>query len=109
MKGGVKNMASITNIKKSLITQLKNNGANVDHFIGLVEDYIWFCKQEKEMQSDIKEHGHLFETLSSSGNPIVKENPSIKNAKMYNDQKLKILKQLGLEAKNIVDDPDDEL
>lgn len=102
-------MASITKIKKSLISQLKNNGANVDHFIGLVEDYIWFCKQEKEMQKDIKERGQLFETLSASGNPIIKENPSVKNAKMYNDQKLKILKQLGLEAKNIVDDPDDEL
>lgn len=102
-------MASIVSIKKSLISQLENNGANVDHFVGLVEDYIWFCKQEKEMQKDIKERGQSFETYSSSGHPIIKENPSVKNAKMYNDQKLKILKQLGLEAKNVVDDPDDEL
>lgn len=102
-------MASIANIKKSLITQLENNGAKVDHFIGLVEDYIWFCKQEKEMQKDIKKRGQSFETLSASGNLIIKENPSVKNAKMYNDQKLKILKQLGLEAKNVVDDPDDKL
>ena len=101
-------MASIANIKKSLISQLENNGANVDHFIGLVEDYVWFCEQEKEMQKDIKERGQFFKTLSSSGNPIIKENPSIKNAKMYNDQKLRILKQLGLEAKNVVD-PDDKL
>lgn len=102
-------MASIASIKKSLILQLEQNGANVNHFIGLVDDYIWFCKQEKEMQKDIKERGQSFETTSASGFKILKENPSVKNAKMYNDQKLKILKQLGLEAKNIVDDPDDKL
>lgn len=102
-------MASIANIKKSLISQLQNNGANVDHFLSLIDDYIWFCKQEKEMQNDIKKRGHSFKTTSASGFEIDKENPSIKNAKMYNDHKLKILKQLGLEAKNIVDDPDDDL
>lgn len=102
-------MASIASIKKSLIIQLKNNSANVNHYLGLIDDYIWFCEQEKEMQDDIKKRGHSFKTTSASGFPIDKENPSVKNAKMYNDHKLKILKQLGLEAKNIVDDPDDEL
>lgn len=99
----------MADIKKSLIMQLKDNNANVDHFLSLVDDYIWFCKQEKEMQKDIKKRGHFFKALSASGFPIEKENPCTKNAKMYNDHKLKILKQLGLEAKNIVDDPDDEL
>ena len=102
-------MTSMANIKKSLIKQLEDNGAKVDHFIGLVDDYIWFCEQENSMQKDIKKRGQFYETASASGNPIIKENPSVKNAKLYNDQKLKILKQLGLEARNVVDDPDDEL
>lgn len=102
-------MASMANIKKSLILQLEDNNANVDHFLSLIDDYMWFCKQERQMQREINKNGHSFETTSASGFKIQKENPAIKNAKMYSDHKLKILKQLGLEAKNIVDDPDDEL
>ena len=102
-------MASVAKIKKSLIKQLENKGANVDHFTSLIDDYVWFCEQEKEMQKDIKERGQSFKALSASGNPIIKENPSVKNAIMYNKQKLAILKELGLTTDNVVDDSDDIL
>lgn len=102
-------MASVAKIKKSLISQLENNNAKVDHFLGLIDDYIWFCKQEKAMKDDIKDRGLFFQTKSASGFLIEKANPSLKNAKMYNEHKLKILKQLGLEAKDAVEDKDEEL
>lgn len=102
-------MASAKSIKESLIKQLENKGADVDHFLSLVDDYIWYFEEEKAMQKDIKIRGHSYKTKSSSGYPISKENPSVKNALMYNKQKLAILKQLGLTIENTVSDIDDEL
>ena len=102
-------MASVAKIKKSLKKQLEDKGANVDHFTSLLDDYAWFCEQEKSMHDDIKKRGQSFETLSASGNPIIKENPSVKNAIMYNKQKLAILKELELTTDNVADDSDDVL
>ena len=102
-------MASVAKIKKSLLKQLENSGADVDHFNSLIDDYIWFCKEERVMQKDIKKRGHFIDTNSASGFPIQKENPSIKNAIMYSKQKLAILKELGLKTDNVIDDEDEEL
>ena len=102
-------MASAKNIKESLIKQLENKNADVEHFLSLIDDYIWYFEQEKAMQKDIKIRGHSYKSKSASGYPMDKENPSIKNALMYNKQKLAILKQLGLTIENTVSDTDDEL
>ena len=104
-------MASASKIKKSLIMQLENKGANVEHFLGLIDDYIWYFNEEKAMQKDIKIRGHSYKTTSSTGYEIDKENPSVKNALMYNKQKLAILKQLELTTKNTINikDEDDKL
>lgn len=105
----MKNMASARKIKESLIKQLEDKGANVEHFNSLIDDYIWYWNQEKAMQKDIKEHGFMFKTTSASGFPVEKENPSVKNAIAYNKQKLAILKELGLTTSNVVSGEDDEL
>lgn len=89
-------MASAKKIKDSLIKQLQNKGAKVEHFLGLIDDYIWYFNQEKAMQTDIKNRGRTYTSLSASGYEIEKENPSVKNAVTYNKQKLAILKQLEL-------------
>lgn len=57
----------------------------------------------------ISKRGHYFPTTSASGFPIDKENPSVKNAIMYNKQKLAILKELGLRTDTVIDDADGEL
>lgn len=102
-------MASAKKIKDSLINQLEKKGANVDHFMALIDDYIWYFNQEKAMQKDIKDRGLTFKTTSASGYPIEKENPSIKNAVAYNKQKLAILKELQLTTQNcILEDDEDE-
>ncbi|QXE19994.1 P27 family phage terminase small subunit [Clostridium sp. 001] len=102
-------MAGAKKIKESLIKQLKNKDANVEHFLGLIDDYIWYFNQEKAMQKDIKIRGRTYITMSASGNEYEKENPSVKNAVMYNKQKLAILKQLELTTDNVGSDDDDEL
>lgn len=101
-------MSSAKNIKESLIKQLENKGANVEHFRDLIEDYIWMYEQEKAMQKDIKVNGRMYKAKSASGYSIDKENPAVKNAIMYNKQKLSILKELGLTTENVINDKDDD-
>lgn len=101
-------MASASKIKKSLIKQLKDKGANVEHFLGQIDSYIWYFNEEKSMQKDVKERGRTFKTTSASGYEIEKENPSVKNALAYNKQQLAILKELGLTTENVLREKDDE-
>lgn len=96
-------------IKESLINQLKNKKADTEYFLSLVDDYIWYWDQEKAMQRDIKVKGRTYESTSASGFNINKENPSVKNAMLYNKQKLTILKEMGLSTDNIISDDKDEL
>ena len=100
---------SITKLRKSLIAQLEAKDADVDCFIDLVDSYIYYTEKEREMQTDIEERGLYFDSVSSTGKEYVKDNPSIKNAVMYNKQRLAILSQLGLTTENVEGDSDDEL
>ena len=103
-------MKNIIEIKESLIKQLENKRANVDYFLGLVDDYVWYYNQEMEMQEDVKTRGRRYKAKSASGFMINKENESLKNAVTFNKQKLAILKQLELTTDNVItDDADDEM
>lgn len=102
-------MASAKKIRESLIKQLEDKGANVEHFLSLIDDYCWYWEQEKAMQKDIKKRGHTYKAISAAGKEYEKENPSVKNALLYNKQKLAILKELGLTTDNVISDDDDEL
>ncbi len=100
---------AIEKIRKSLIEQLEAKGANIPLFQDQIESYIFFVEREREMQRDIKERGLSFTATSASGKEYVKENPSVKNAIMYNKQQLDILTKLGLTTASITSDFDDEL
>lgn len=102
-------MASARKIKDSLIKQLHDKNANVEHFTSLIDDYLYYWNQEKAMQKDVKERGFTFKTKSASGYEIDKENPSVKNAIAYNKQKLAIIKELGLTTDNVIIEENDEL
>ena len=103
-------MKNAIEIKESLIKQLENKKANTNYFLALVDDYIFYFNEEHGMQEDIKIRGRSYKTKSASGFPITKENESLKNALIFNKQKLAILKQLGLTIDNVVgDDSDDEM
>lgn len=100
----LKNMKNAIKIKESLIKQLENKSAATDYFLALVDDYIFYYNEERGMQEDIKTRGRSYKTKSASGFPIIKENESLKNALIFNKQKLAILKQLGLTIDNVVGD-----
>ncbi len=61
------------------------------------------------MQKDIKVRGNSYTAVSAAGKEYEKDNPSVKNALMYNKQKLAILKDLCLTTSNVVSEDDDEL
>lgn len=88
-------------VKQSLIRQLEDRGANVDHFIALIEDYIFYYKQEKRAQADVRKNGLTITARSASGNEYDKENPAVKAAALYNKQKLSILRELDLRTDTV--------
>ena len=101
-------MASAKNVKQSLIEQLENKGAKVDIYLSLIDDYMWFWKQEKEMQKDVKEKGRTYTAVSASGKDYEKNNPSVKDALLYSKQMVAILAALGLDTKTVTDGSEDD-
>ena len=83
-------------VRKSLIKQLEDRGANVDHFAALIDDYIFYYKQEKRLQADVRKNGMTITAMSAAGHEYDKENPAIKAAALCNKQKLAILRELDL-------------
>ncbi len=77
-------------------------------FRDLIDRYIYFRRLEIEMQRDVSERGLSYLSVSSTGKEYVKDNPSIKNAIMYNKQCLEILKQLDLTTKTVDTDTADD-
>lgn len=88
-------------VKKSLIRQLEDRGANVEHFTALIDDYIFYYKQEKKAQTDVRKNGLTITARSASGNEYDKENPAIKAAALFNKQKLSILRELDLRTDTV--------
>ena len=66
-------------IRESLINQLQIKGADVDLFLGLIEDYLFFNAQEKKMQADIKKKAQkIFRTgLTSHYAPATDGNEGV--------------------------------
>lgn len=106
-------MAKAKGVKESLLKQLKNKGANVEIYTSLVDDYIFLWKQERAMQKDIRERGRTYSAISASGKEYEKNNPSVKDALLYNKQMVAILEALGLNTKTVTggagDDADEDL
>lgn len=94
-------VVSFQKIKDSLIQQLEAKEADIDLFHDLIDDYIFFCKQERKMQSDIRKKGITYTAMSAHGKEYERENPSLKLAVIYNRQKLAILSQMGLTLEGV--------
>jgi len=83
-------------IRESLVSQLQMMDADVDVYRSMVDDYCWMWQQVHEMKADIKRNGRVIDTVSASGKPYSKENPSVKNALLYSRQMVSILVSLGI-------------
>ncbi len=96
-------MAKAKDVKESLLKQLEIKGAKVEIYLSLIDDYMWFWKQEREMQQDIKKRGRTYDAVSAAGRNYEKNNPSVKDALMYSKQMVAILDALGLDTKTVTD------
>lgn len=94
-------MAGVKKIRESLMQQLKTKGADVDLYRGMIDDYCWLLKQEREMMADVRKRGRTYTAVSAAGKEFEKENPSVKNALLYNRQMVSILGALGLDTKTV--------
>lgn len=103
-------MAQITytQIRESIIRQLEEQDADIDLFRDLIDDYIFFCKQERKMHTDIRKNGISYKAISAHGKEYDRENPSLKLAVMYNRQKLAILQQMGLNPESVDNSEEDD-
>lgn len=100
---------AIERLKKNLVEQLEKKGADVECFLDMIDSYIFYTQQERKMQTDIRKNGLSYKAVSSTGKEYVKDNPSIKNAIMYNKQRLAILEKMGLSITTVETDADDDL
>lgn len=98
-----------TKVRKSLMQQLEAKGANLAHFAGLVDDYIWYYEQVETMKKDITTRGMSYTSISSTGKEYEKDNPAVKMLPTYTRQMLQILKDLGLTTDKVPAGEDDEL
>lgn len=95
-------MIKAKDVKESLLKQLEAKGANVEIYVSLVDDYMWFWQQQREMQRDVKKRGRTYMALSASGKEYEKSNPSVKDALLYSKQMTAILTALGLDTKTVI-------
>ena len=96
-------------IEKSLKKQLDDKGATVNHFTDLINDYLSIWDVKNALVEDIKTRGVTFTDVSSTGIPMMKNNPSVKELVMVNKQMMSILKELGISTTDIGFDDGDEM
>lgn len=95
-------------VREDIINQLRAKGADVLIFEDLIDRFMFYRDLEIEMHRDIAERGLEYPAVSATGKNYVKENPSVKQAVLYNKQCLAILQQLGLSPKEIEGDTEDD-
>lgn len=95
-------------VYKSLVAQLEVKGADVEHFVDLVTDYMTLWDIKEKLEEDIEERGTLFEGEDAMGEIVLKNNPSVKEFLNVNRQMLTILKQLEITTDTVSSVDEDE-
>jgi hypothetical protein len=96
-------------IEESLLEQLEMKGADMDHFVDLVRDYMSLWDVKNDLLKDIKERGVMYRDFSSVGIEMMKNNPSVRELVGINRQMLAILKDLEINTKTVAVFDDDEM
>lgn len=102
---------SRASVRRALLAQLEAMGANQDHFVDLVKDYISLYDVKNKLIKDIKERGVMYTDLSSVGVEMQKNNPSVRELVNVNRQMLALLRELGISTDTVPprEDDDDEM
>lgn len=85
-----------TEIKKSLVKQLKLRGMNAEFYKDLVDDYVYYWSLKKKLIADIRKKGIRYETINGNGVSVEKANESVVNLQKTTATMLKILADLKL-------------
>lgn len=96
-------------IEESLLEQLQTKGADIEHFIDLVRDYMSLWDVKNDLLQDIKKRGVMYKDFSSVGVEMMKNNPSVRELVGINRQMLAILKDLEINTKTVAVFDDDEM
>lgn len=89
-----------SDVKSSLVGQLRNQGADVAHFLDLIDQYMFFRREFRRLKKEAK-LGTMIEVTGASG-VYQKENPAIKQAAVCSQRMTGILKELGLSTDKCV-------
>lgn len=96
-------------VKESLVSQLKANGADIEVFLGLISDYVTMYDVCEKLKKDIKKRGVIIDAVTARGLETSIPNPSIKELRDTSKSMLAILKQLGLSPDSVQSLDDDRL
>lgn len=88
-----------TNVKTDLIAQLQEKEDDTDSFKNLVEDYMSLWITKSLLIKDIQDNGINMVYNNGGGQSGVKANPSVKQLLQVNQQMLRILDKLKINAK----------
>ena len=89
-------MIKKTDLKESLLNQLRNKGADTPHFLDIVETYMNFWTIKSDLAKDIRKRGAIVSTDSGD-----KPNPSIAELRMVTKQMQSLLDQLELSVDDV--------
>ena len=85
-----------TEIKESLLEQLRLQNKTSDFYLDLVSDYMDYWSLKKNLIADIRKKGIRYETINGNGINVEKPNESVTNLPKITTAMLKILNDLNL-------------
>lgn len=85
-----------TEIKESLLEQLRLQNKISDFYLDLVSDYMDYWSLKKKLITDIRKKGIRYETVNGNGIEVEKPNESVTNLPKITTAMLKILNDLNL-------------
>ena len=85
-----------TEVKESLMEQLRLQNKVSDFYCDLVNDYMDYWSLKKKLISDIRKNGLRYETVNGNGIKVEKPNESVTNLPKITAAMLKILNDLNL-------------
>ena len=85
-----------TEIKESLLEQLRLQNKTTDFYLDLVSDYMDYWSLKKKLITDIRKKGIRYDTVNGNGIKVEKPNESVTNLPKITTAMLKILNDLNL-------------
>lgn len=85
-----------TEIKESLLEQLRLQNKTSDFYLDLVSDYMDYWSLKKKLITDIRKKGIRYDTVNGNGIKVEKPTESVTNLPKITTAMLKILNDLNL-------------